>query len=515
MRPRPILHPLLFALFPVLFLYAHNMSELYLSQLALPLLVAGAAGVFVWLVLALALHDTHRAALISSLFWVWFFLFGHLRGLVAPRNAGLESTSVLIFVVVYWVALLVGAGFLIAQRRGLRGLSSALNVAAVALVALQLIAIGGYEVNRALAFRRVQQGAAIGSTAAAHPRVPPNIYCIVLDGYARDDVLRDIYHYDNSSFLGYLRKRGFAIAPKGRANYSQTILSLASCLNMTYLDEVAAQVGRRSTDRAPLARMIQHNRLFAFLRRRGYHTVAFASGYAPADIRTADVYIDVVPGFTEFQRVILSTTPLPLVLPAPTRATVEHADAKRILYIFDHLADTTKLKPPVFVFAHILSPHPPFVFDRNGKIIGREVGSRLDRAPDMPMRSEITGYVEQLQFVNRKTRAAVAQLLAQSNWPTVIVIQSDHGASLRTDWDRVERTDARERLGALMAVYLPDGGDGRIPDDLSDVNVFRFVLDRYLGANLPLLPNESYYSPWRYPYEFTRVTDRVDLPASR
>jgi len=417
--------------------------------------------------------------------------------------------------VVYWVALLVGAGFLIAQRRGLRGLSSALNVAAVALVALQLIAIGGYEVNRALAFRRVQQGAAIGATTAVHPRVPPNIYCIVLDGYARDDVLRDIYHYDNRSFLGYLRKRGFAIAPKGRANYSQTILSLASCLNMTYLDEVAAQVGRRSTDRAPLARMIQHNRLFAFLHRRGYHTVAFASGYAPADIRTADVYIDVVPGFTEFQRVILSTTPLPLVLPAPTRATVEHADAKRILYIFDHLADTTKLKPPVFVFAHILSPHPPFVFDRNGKIIGREVGSRLDRAPDMPMRSEITGYVEQLEFINHRTRTAVGQLLAQSNWPTVIVIESDHGASLRTDWDRVERTDARERLGALMAVYLPDGGDGRIPDDLSDVNVFRLVLDRYLGANLPLLPNESYYSPWRYPYEFTRVTDRVDLPASR
>jgi hypothetical protein len=514
LKARPVLHPLLFALFPILFLYAHNMSELYLSQLALPLPLAAAAAAIVWLGLALGLRDTRRAALVSSLFLVWFFLFGHLRGLVAPRDAGLESTNVLIFVALYWMLLMVGAGLLIVQRRELRGLSSALNVAAVVLVAFQLVVIGGYEASRALASRRVQQAAAIGSTTAARG-VPPNIYCIVLDGYARADVLRDIYHFDNSPFLDYLRHKGFAIARRGRANYSQTILSLASCLNMTYLDEVAAQVGRRSTDRAPLARMIQRNRLFTFLRRRGYHTVAFASGYSPVDIHSADIYIDAVPGLTEFQRVILNTTPLPLVLPAPSVAIVEHADAKRILYIFDHLADTTKLKPPIFVFAHILSPHPPFVFDHNGRIIGREVGFRLDRVPGMPVRSETTGYVEQLRFVNRKTQATVAQLLARSTWPTVIVVESDHGASLRTDWDRVERTDVRERLGSLMAVYLPGDGDRAIPDDLSDVNVFRLVLNRYLGADLPLLPNESYYSPWRYPYEFTRVTSRVDSPAGR
>lgn len=47
-------------------------------------------------------------------------------------------------------------------------------------------------------------------------------------------------------------------------------------------------------------------------------------------------------------------------------------------------------------------------------------------------------------------------------------------------------------------------------DDLSGVNIFRVILNRYFGARLRLLPNESYFSAIDRPDRFTRVTEQVD-----
>jgi len=69
---------------PILFLYSHNMDELYLGQLALPLAICVGASVVLWALTSLLLHSVPRAGLLVSPFWVWFFSFGHLRSVVAP-----------------------------------------------------------------------------------------------------------------------------------------------------------------------------------------------------------------------------------------------------------------------------------------------------------------------------------------------------------------------------------------------------------------------------------------------
>ena len=72
---------------------------------------------------------------------------------------------------------------------------------------------------------------------------------------------------------------GQFIADRARSNYAQTYLSLASSLNLAYLDSLAQAVGRESENRGPLIRMIQNSRLVEFLRLRGYTIVSFASGH--------------------------------------------------------------------------------------------------------------------------------------------------------------------------------------------------------------------------------------------
>jgi hypothetical protein len=472
---------------------------------------------------------------LSSLLWVWFFSCGYVHGLGSTAAlASSESPSrTWLFLALYLVLLLCLGALVVLQRRGLGALSSALNVVAVVLVGYRVVAIASYETGRALTYRNLHRTASIGAAHARSPRVLPNIYYVVLDGYARGDVLKELYQYDNSDFLAYLARRGFSVARHGRANYCQTLLSLASSLNLEYLDEFAKPLGS-SSDRNPLITMVQHNRLFAFLREHGYRIVAFPSAYSGTEFRAADIFIKGPSGLSEFQGAVFEMTPIPLLAPKQPPAPAEpgarmalfrsslrrllasgrrrYVWGSRVKYVFDHLPETTRLEPPVFVFAHVICPHPPFLFDRAGRPVSPPGGFDLaDGSHFHGTREEyVAAYREQVIFVNNAMRATIDALLRQSKWPTVIVLQADHGPGSRLDWDSAARTCQRERLAALVACRLPDGGTEGIDEDLSPVNIFRIVLNRYFDTSLALLPNESYYSTWDHPYEFVRVTDQVE-----
>ena len=77
----------------------------------------------------------------------------------------------------------------------------------------------------------------------------PDIYYIILDGYARHDVMQSHFGLDNTAFLEHLERQGFYVARRSTANYCQTPLCLSSSLNATYLDDLVKGLGERP-DRA-------------------------------------------------------------------------------------------------------------------------------------------------------------------------------------------------------------------------------------------------------------------------
>jgi len=527
-RKPVLLHPFLLAILPILFLYSHNMSELSIDELLLPLVIAAGASLLVWLLSAMIMHERLRAGLLASFFWLWFFSCGHLYDLVIrAAGAELQLEGKVPFLGIYCGLLFAGMLLLARQQRALPTLSAMLNIIALTLVTWHTVSVGTYEVKRLLVSRRLRAPAALGAAHLGQHRISPNIYYIVLDGYARADILREIYHYDNGDFLGFLQKRGFHVVPNARANYCQTHLSFASALNLDYLDDLAAQLGPRSHDRRPLLERIRRNRLFAFLRKQGYHIIAFPSGYSATNLREEDARIlkPRLSALSEFQRLILKTTPVALLVDFYSTAYMQvlenqsRAHTTRILYSLEHMPDAARSKSPVFVLAHIICPHPPFWFDRNGQIRlsvpGMAPTPLWDGTHFSGTKEDyIKGYREQLIFVNKKIKEAVDEILEESRRPTVIIIQADHGPGAMLDWENPEKTFMKERLGILLAYHFPDG---EIPvyDDLSPVNIFRLVLDHYFGANLPLLRNESYYSTWTHPYRFLRVTDKVEADPNK
>jgi hypothetical protein len=102
-----VFYPLLFAAFPVLFLYAYNMSDTSASQIWLPIVISVAATIVLWAVLSLILSSLAKAGLATAIFLVFFFSYGRLYdglnylGMFAPKHAHL--LPVMLFVWGYCV----------------------------------------------------------------------------------------------------------------------------------------------------------------------------------------------------------------------------------------------------------------------------------------------------------------------------------------------------------------------------------------------------------------------------
>jgi hypothetical protein len=168
---------------------------------------------------------------------------------------------------------------------------------------------------------------------------------------------------------------------------------------------------------------------------------------------------------------------------------------------------------PKFVFAHIISPHPPFVFDRDGNPINSQSSFTFQDANEFPGSAEEYSqkYIEQVQFVNRNLKEDIKAILERSKTPPIIIVQADHGSGALTDLTSSERTCIHERFAPFAAYYLPGVRRDAIPSDISNVNIFRVILDEYFDAGLPLLQSRQYF--YKVPqtfYDFEDVTSRID-----
>ena len=104
----------------------------------------------------------------------------------------------------------------------------------------------------------------------------PDIYYIILDGYARSDVMSKLFGFDNEPFLKRLEQKGFYVARRSTANYCQTPLSLSSSLNAVYLNDL---IPADSHDKEQLNRWTGDGSIVQTLRGLGYRFVTFATGF--------------------------------------------------------------------------------------------------------------------------------------------------------------------------------------------------------------------------------------------
>lgn len=503
-----VIHPFLVAAYPILALLSHNVEEIGMGDALRSLIAAQVAAAILLTLTRLIFKDWRKAGLVTSITLIFFFSYGHIYAAIKGINAtalmlGRHRLLVPLFIIlwallVWWVARL---------KSDLRMATQTITlIAAIALV-FPVFNISRYLVRSATYSVPELQSQAGNPGALGYK---PDIYYIILDGYARDDVLADLYGYDNRAFLGALEDMGFQIAECSLSNYAQTQLSVASSMNMNYLqsiDEIYADPQNGS--RAGLTSLIRQSAVRQFLEGLGYKIVSFESGWGWTDIFDADFflapsvrsanYMGLMSGTNDFEVILIKTSGGILVADAtiklpelltPDLNSPKKVQRARIQYILDVLPLVPRMTSPKFVFAHIVTPHTPFLFDADGGPIEGEVEGA-------------DGYRDQVTHINKRILPILRGIIQDSENPPIIILQADHGWALG---------DPQGRMRILNAYYLPEA-DEAVDASITPVNTFRMILDEYFEAGYDRLEDLSYYSKYEKPYDYTLIEDtRLGCP---
>ncbi|MCW5941522.1 MAG: hypothetical protein KIS66_04780 [Fimbriimonadaceae bacterium] len=501
--PIPI-YPALVAAFPVLAVLTANLAIVPATDLGRPLLVALAAGVSIQILAAILWRNAARGAASAAVLLAWVWAFGTVAPWIKPL-VGESST----------LGAYAGLGLLFAAVAGRWApRPSILNLVAGSVTFVSLANLGWY-LARPPAPKASAEARREAPVLPPGPR--PDVFYIVLDGFGREDAVKRAIGTDLSWFVQGLRDRGFQVAGRARANYVQTELSVTSSLNMAFLQTLLPEVGPEFNDRRVLNPLLEEPAVARRFQASGYRYLAVGSGFEGLGFGKYELPVANDAAVTLFEGTLLAKTPW-LLRDDVARSQYDRR-RERLGNVFETLAAMARpTRTPRFVVAHILAPHPPFVFGPNGEPRRPRgpygywdasdflafVGSADDYRK---------GYDEQVTYIAKRTLELVDALKeGDKENPPVIVLQGDHGSKLGLDQNSLEKTDLGEAFPILSAIQTPPDLPMAVPEDATPVNAFRRLFTAMGATDLPDLEERSWYSGYALPFDFVEVTERIGSP---
>lgn len=490
-------HPFLIGIFPFLTLMANNIDQIRLLTKWRAGIIVLALCSILYLLLRRLLRNPSKAALVSSLWLIMFYSYGHvfqiidgksLLGMVFGRHR---------FLMVLWLALIFAGSWLILKKlKEPLQLNSILNTISLFLLLFPVFQISMFFVHVEQTKTDIKNNLVLSNISpSTADDARPDIYYIVLDGYSRVDMIQKLYGLDISPFLDELKLMGFVIPECAQSNYGFTGFSIVSALNMDYVDNFLKNLPFGSDNRVSadmqFRDFILNSQVRQDLQQQGYRMVAFETGWNFLEIENADIYIMANNSpwrkniaayqLTKFEDLFIRTTMLRILTDKNSSVITSltgqiksprEQQYDRLKYELDELRKIPSIPGKKFVYFHFPAPHAPFVIDKNGNFVTNEkIG-------------EIPGYPDQVIYFNKRIPEIMRGLIKDSSVPPIIILQGDHG------WD----PRPLYRMQILNAYYLPGGGDKLLYPTITPVNTFRLIMDYYFGKELGLLKDASYYS---------------------
>ncbi len=481
-------HPLLFGPFIVLGVLSPNLNLVPPNEALRPMIALVVLTTLLWIASQLAFRNWVKSGAFASTTVLFLFAFGFV-----PFKVPLLA----------YLLVTLSCSALIAKRSRSPEL---LNVLAISLF---VVSLGNVAIKVVQA--RAATAQVLSSTSSA-PRQAPDVYFIVLDGYGRSDVLKEKIGYDNSRHIASLKELGFKVLTNSRSNYCQTELSLGATLNLEFIQDLI-EVPEESSNRLPLQQIIATSRVQQRFRDMGYTTIAITTGFPPTEFPNSDLNLQVRGSLSLLEDTLINLTPLK----AQTvfRDSMFSERRRTLNGAFQSLSRTKgDALRPRFILAHIVAPHPPFVFDADGNptenrgLYGYWDGSDYTKYVG-DKASYANGYSAQADYITKRLLASLRDILNGDKTPPIIIIQGDHGSKMGLQQNSLDGTDIDECFPILSAVYAPDTIAHKFRNDESPVNTFRHLFSSLFSESYEPLPNRSWFSPFYTPYKFTEVTEML------
>jgi len=473
--------PVLVASYPIVYLYSQNVQIVSSSQLVLPLSIAWVGSLILWAIFSLIIKDTKKGGIISAVFVVFFFAYGHLFDWATSISA-LEIRHRHFLPIILFIAGYIGYFIAVTKKPELFK-----NVFKVSCVAVAFLLVVNIVPIIPVELQKSQMGIHQSSTSPGTvPRIAdsaanyPDIYYIVLDEYASFETLETVWGYDNSEFKDFLKSKGFFVAEKSRTHCTSTVVVVPSILNLKPITDL-----HPSDDRLELISLINDNHAMRFFSAKGYTTVAIGVHTISADINMQSDYafkfqensqeVTTIDGFHLLLIDMTMVRPFSFIFKPKIVDNLDLARYSR-LYDLNRITQLSDIPSPKFVYAHIMLPHEPFLFDKNGNKIDCNDRSNYHNK---------NIYLEQLMFTTQRVEFTIDSLLKQypeSERP-IIIIQSDHG--LRTHHDGVSEYMPKDEPNKILnAFLLPNYNGTDLDDNIPPIEVLPLVIDYYINSTV-------------------------------
>ncbi len=443
------------------------------------LLASGLISLLFWLLY----RDFTKANLVAFLIMAFQFFFGgfhdELRKLF-PGSFVSRYTSILPAAAIFFIVIII---LVKKRKRPLQKITFYLN----ALFVLLLLIDAGLLAGRMMARKKITDSLPPGFSACDTCR-KPDIYFILADEYAGNTELKGQFHFDDSAFLNDLSRRGFHIIPDSHSNYNYTPFSLASILNMDYLDLKGKE--RTTPDLTYCYQSIRDNKLLQFLRFNGYRFYNYSVfDFEGQPARTRETFL---PAKTRLitSQTFLSRFDRDIRFNLVTRwkskrnqriITYANLHNNENIYTLTWNLVGQNTHSPKFIYTHLMMPHYPYYFDRNGK---EQTFEKLQEGNQVNK----DAYIEYLLYSNKKLLELVDHIIKSSATPPLIVLMGDHGFRHFT-----EPVDSKYYFLNLESVHLPSGNYTSFRDSLNAVNLFRTILNTEFNQHLTLLKDSTSY----------------------
>ncbi len=316
----------------------------------------------------------------------------------------------------------------------------------------------------------------------------PDIYFILADEYAGNTELKDIFGFDNKNFLDALTQRKFHVMSETYSNYNYTPFSMASMLDMDYL-QLAGRT-RNQSDLTYSYDKIRNNKLLRFLQQHNYSFYNYSIfDFEGQPGRKLENFLPVKTRLITSQT-FLSRIEKNILFNIVTRFNsheglrkTTYANKKNNESIYQLTWDIASKRTanPKFIYTHLEMPHYPYYFDKDGK--------------EQPFEKIVDGnqgnkefYIEYLQYCNKKFLALIDHIQQSSPTPPIIILMGDHGFRHFS-----EPVANKYYFLNLSSIYLPSGNYAGFTDSLTSVNFFRTLLNTEFRQQLPMLKDTTIY----------------------
>jgi hypothetical protein len=520
------IHPFLFTLYPILDLASKNANEIRITDPFRSIVISIIGTVLVFIISYSFSRNWRRAALMTSWIVIIFFAYGHVY--LSIKNITISDYTIgrHRFLLPFSAALAAIGGLVIFRYRydEIR-VTRVVNVIGLMTILIPVISLSSFWMRSGSTFITGNLTVLDNRNEVPNIGIGPNpdIYYIILDGYGRSDILEKYFDTQNEDFIEFLEERGFYVARNSAANYAHTALSLASSLNMNYLEDIQVNLKDGEYPSTFLGRM-KNSFVRTALEDIGYNTISLDSGWKYTQWDDADYYLDHTSNgnLDHKTRIVLKPFEDLMLNVSAGRAILDFIISTKILDIeepsYNHadlvlaqlsdLQAVAELPGPRFVFAHIISPHRPYVFGQNGERVDRGGYFTLaDTGNATHEGQEESAYINQLIFITTQIEDVVDEIISNSEIQPIIIIQSDHGPSMDVVWADPGVKDIEQRMPILNVYLLPESCRPTIYGAISPVNTFRVVFNCAFNTDYEILPDESYFSGFNSIYDFQNVDE--------